>query len=330
MGRLTQNKTRGLVLASEGRAGIPSPRSISSSWWPLGFGSLPAGCPQWECVCPVTFCRCWDGRVEGVGVPHWCAGACAGLAARLGATRHVPGWRRDAAVGLATAGWGFVAREIPLRPRGPGCCREDAPGCRTVPRPRWDVRFWGKFDSRLVRWHHPQLPGDGSAWPGWQGTAGDTSLPPGKVPHSSTGKRPWGCLGLGVGGPEGVGGATPGAGGTIYGQKYLPERKFLVERWEFSVPLALGWGRGGGQRPVLGREKPSPVARGSRVVSRPPWVPLARPCPGSHLPAELRGTSSPFARAALAFGLLRLEKPTPNVTPPQHGVEAAQDPQNTL
>lgn len=143
---------------------------------------------------------CGPGGVAGSG-----AGACAGLAARLGATRHVPGSWRIGWVGHH--GMGFPARVIPLWPCGPGCCWEDAPGCRTVPRPRWDMRLQGCLGSRIARWFHPQLLGDGSAWLGWQGTA---RCLPGR--GESAPQQHWQkALGLfgARGGHKGVRGATP-------------------------------------------------------------------------------------------------------------------------
>lgn len=72
------------------------------------------------------------------------------------------------------------------------------------------------------------------------------------------------------GGQEGVGGATPGAGETIYGEKSLPQRKFLVEHREFWVPLELGLVGVVGRDLVLGREKPSPMAVGGPIWCRVP------------------------------------------------------------
>lgn len=74
-----------------------------------------------------------------------------------------------------------------------------------------------------------------------------------------------------------------------------------------------------------GGRNPLPRPGASHMVPCPFWGTLLGLCPGSLLAMELRGTGSPFARAALAFELLRLEKCTPKLAIPKHSVEAAQD-----
>lgn len=126
----------------------------------------------------------------GPGVARSCAGAHVGLTARLGVTRHVPGSRHVGWVGRG--GVGFLAWVISPLPRRSGGYWEDAPGCGTVPKPHWDIELRGCLGSRLARWLRPQLPGDGKAWLGWQGTSRCLRG------QRERCKRPWGCLGLRV------------------------------------------------------------------------------------------------------------------------------------
>lgn len=159
---------------------------------------------------------------------------------------------------------------------------------------------------------------------GWKrlaGMAGDISLPPGmggKVPHCSTGKRPWGCLELGV--ATRVSEEPPWAGAMTYGKKYLAEMKFLVELWEVLAELNQGLGRSGGQRPCTGEGKPLSCGLGLPV-----WWCVPSGC---HLPGCVLVATAPqscTAPGALLEGLLRLEKRTPKLTALKHDVEAARD-----
>lgn len=209
MGLLMQNVRPELVLVSEGCAGIPStqgspllvtPRLCSSAC------KLSAVAREWECVC-----QCFLSPRAA----RSCAGACAGLAARLGAhpsragvTAHRLGW----------SPWDGVSGTVDpaLAARS---CWEDAPGRRTVPKFCWDMRLRGCLGSRLARWLHPQLPGDGNAWLGWRRWGGQGTsrrLPgQGKSAPVQHWQKALGLVGAGSG-HEGVGGAGPWQGDDLW------------------------------------------------------------------------------------------------------------------
>lgn len=155
-GRLLNVKYKAveLVLTSEGCAGTASAREhlllpVAPPLW-FSASELPAGARRWECVCPVTVYWCclvpgWVG-----GVARSCAGACAGPAARLGATRHVPGWRRGGWVGHQRDG-GFWHGRSRFGHAVLGAAGRMLPASGLSPNPPWDVRLWGNLSSRLVR-----------------------------------------------------------------------------------------------------------------------------------------------------------------------------------
>jgi len=175
-----QNRRLGLALVSEGCAGIYPGASPPSGGPPSALGSCLRDGGS-------VFARClsagaaWPGLLARVLEPA--------LGWRLAPVPCTPRW--DGVGWVGHPGAGVPARATLFWPRGPGCCEIDAAGCRTVPKPCWDVGLWGV--TRLpARWLHPQLPGGGNAWLGWLWVGGRCP------PHCSTGERPWGCVGLGV------------------------------------------------------------------------------------------------------------------------------------
>lgn len=190
---------------------------------------------------PVPFCQCSvaQGRLLELAQSsrlRWC------LPSALG-SRHIPwdGGSSSAHPALPTRSWS---------------CREAAPGAGESPHPAGTWGFLSSWNLQL------QLPGEGNAWQGWPGMAGDSPGWGEGAPTAASGK------GFGAqGGHEGLGGAAQGEG-TALGRKCLAELKLLVKDPEFWAEL----GQDPGGNIGLERERSSPASWG--LVS-----PLGATCP---------------------------------------------------
>ena len=178
---------------------------------------------------------------------RWACGSVGCHPSRAGITAHRLGWPpRDGVSGtgdpaLATRSWVLLGgcswlQDCPQTPLGHEASKAPwLPACPVASPPA--PRGW----KRLA------------------GMAGDVLLPPrtgGKGAPLQHWQKALGLFGAWAG-HESVGGAPPGpwAGGMTYGKKYLAEMKFLVEHREVLAELDQGLGRGGGQRPCIGKGK---------------------------------------------------------------------------